>query len=188
MVRVMLCAAVIAAACFANNLQADEKNGECLAEGDPIGAFYVTKVAGAEDDGVEAGQELCYRCRYGGRPMVMVFARKNSEKLNQLVGKLDKAVASHSDNQLKSFVTLVGADTETLKKEASKLASSTSVKGVPVVIAKDNENGPRNYKLDSKADVTVVIANNSQVVSNQTYTADDVDADAVIAAVEKAIK
>ena len=36
--------------------------------GDSIGAFNVTKLCGAEDDGVEAGKTLCYRCKNGKRP------------------------------------------------------------------------------------------------------------------------
>ncbi|WP_153555168.1 hypothetical protein [Roseimaritima sediminicola] len=188
MIRMMFCAAVVAAVGFAGNLQAEDKKSDCLKEGDPIGAFYVTKVAGAEDDGVEAGQELCYRCRYGQRPMVMVFARKHSEQLNQLVGKLDQAVQSHSDEQLKGFVTLLGGEADSLKKDAEKLASATNVKQVPVVVAKDTKNGPRNYKLDADADVQVVIANNSQVVSNHAFAADKVDVDAVMSDVEKAVK
>ena len=49
----------------------NEKSG--LQVGERIGAFYVTKLAGAEDDGVAVGKNLCYRCKNGGRPQVMVF-------------------------------------------------------------------------------------------------------------------
>jgi len=184
----MLCAAVVAAACFAGNLHADEAGGKCLAKGDSIGAFYVTKVAGAENDGVEAGQELCYRCRYGGSPMVMVFARKSNSKVNDLVSQLNKAVESHSDARLKSFVTLMGSDEESLKKEAKKLASSTSVNNTPIVVAKDTKNGPSNYKLNPKDEVTVVIAANGQVVANHGFAAESVDVAAVMKAVESAVK
>lgn len=188
MVRAMMFAATLAAVCFTGNLQAADGDSECLAKGDPIGAFYVTKVAGANEDGVEPGDELCYRCRYGQSPMVMVFARKNSDQLTALIGELDKAVAKNSDHRLKSFVTLVGGDGAALQKEAKKLASSTTVSNVPVVVAKDAQNGPRSYKLDPNSDVTVVIANNSQVVANHSFAAGKVDAAAVLKDVQNAIQ
>ena len=43
--------------------------------GERVGAFTVTKVTGNPDDGVEDGKKLCYRCKMGQRPVVMVFAR-----------------------------------------------------------------------------------------------------------------
>lgn len=185
MVRMMLCAAVVASLAFASSSQAADS--ECLGEGDPIGAFYVTKVAGADSDGVEKGQELCYRCRYGSRPMVMVFARKNSDKLNELVGQLNQAVGSHSDAQLKGFVTLMGQDAGSLKKAAEKIASSAKVDNVPVVIAKDLKSGPQNYKLDPSAEVTIVVANNSRVVANHMFSADEIDVAAVMKSVESSL-
>ena len=47
-----------------------------LQQGDSVGVFYVTKVAGATNDGVAPGEQLCYRCRYGSSPIIMVFARR----------------------------------------------------------------------------------------------------------------
>ncbi len=67
---------VLSAALFCGLASAADKAEECLKQGDPIGAFYVTKVAGADEDGVPVGEELCYRCKYGSRPMVMVFTSK----------------------------------------------------------------------------------------------------------------
>ena len=61
--------------------------------GDSVGAFTVTKVAGNADDGVEAGKSLCYRCKMGQRPVVMVFARTADPKLAQLLKKIEEEVA-----------------------------------------------------------------------------------------------
>ncbi len=158
-----------------------------LKQGDSIGAFYVTKVAGAADDGVANGQELCYRCRYGQRPMVMVFARKSSDQLNELIGKLDAAVAENKDAQLKSFVTVVGGDQAALKDAAKKIADGAKAKNVPIAVAADSENGPDNYRLDPKAEVTIVVANESQVVSTHTFAADKVDTAAVLSKVKEIV-
>ena len=53
--------------------------------GEMVGAFTVTKVAGNAEDGVTDGKTLCYRCKMGSRPVVMVFARSADEKLAKFV-------------------------------------------------------------------------------------------------------
>lgn len=179
---------VLTAALVAGVAIAADPSSTGLKDGDPIGAFYVTKVAGAEQDGVENGQELCYRCKYGQRPMVMVFTRTDNEKVAQLIKDLDKAVDKHDDDQLKAFVTVMGKDQATLKSTAKKLAESTKAKQVPVAVANDNPNGPANYRLDPKSDVTVIVANESQVVASHKFDADKVDSAAVLKAVEKMLQ
>ena len=57
--------------------------------GDGVGAFTVTKAAGNPSDGVEDGKRLCYRCRMGSRPVVMIFARTADQSLAKLVNELE---------------------------------------------------------------------------------------------------
>ena len=158
---------------------AEDKADQCLKAGDAIGPFYVTKVTGPED-GVEIGKTLCYRCRYGARPMVMVFARETGGKVAELTKQLDQAVAKHEDAQLRSFVTLIGGETESLTKEAEKFSKTAEAKNVPVTVAEDNENGPSAYKIDPKAEVTVVLAKDGKVTGQHTFAADSVDVAAVM--------
>jgi hypothetical protein len=82
--------------------------------GDSVGAFTVTKVAGNADDGVEAGKSLCYRCKMGQRPVVMVFARTADPKLAKLLKKIEEEVEEHQADKLTSFVNMIGGDAETL--------------------------------------------------------------------------
>ena len=56
---------------------AELKSG--LEPGKLIGPFDVVKCAGP-DDNVKVGSELCYRCKYGARPMVMVFSRLDRQQ------------------------------------------------------------------------------------------------------------
>lgn len=179
--------AVLSVAMVATVAVAADTSHVGLKQGDSIGAFYVTKIAGAVDDGVPQDQELCYRCKYGQRPMVMVFARKGSDKLNDLIVQLDKAVAENSDAQLKSFVTVVGADPAGLKKAANQICDQAKVKNIPFVVAADSENGPDNYRLDPKAEITVIVANESQVVSTYSFAADKIDAAAVLGKVKEIV-
>ncbi len=171
---------VLSAALVATVAVAADSASVGLKQGDPIGAFYVTKVAGAEADGVKSGSDLCYRCKYGQRPMVMVFTRSSGEKVTELVAELDKAVAANSDAQLRGFVTVMGSDQSSLKSSAKKIAESSGAKQIPVTVALDSENGPANYQLDPKAEVTVIVADESQVVASHSFSADSVDVAAVI--------
>jgi hypothetical protein len=187
MTRLMMPLAVVGLMLGSLTATAGE-NSECLKSGDAIGAFYVTKVAGAEEDGVENGEQLCYRCRYGSRPMVMVFARDAGGKLGNLVKEIDAAVAQHEDAQLKGFVTFMGQDASALKDTAAKFAKKSRAKNVPMVVAKDNVTGPPNYKLDQNAAVTVIVASDSQVVASKSFKkADQVDVASVMNEVKKAV-
>ena len=93
---------------------AETAPAECLKKGDSIGVFYVTKVAGAVDDGVEPGEDLCYRCRYGSSPMVIIFARETGGKVPELISQLDAAVAENEESSLKGLLTLMGDDVSQL--------------------------------------------------------------------------
>ena len=176
---------VLSAALVCGYVSAADTATECLKQGDPIGAFYVTKVAGAAEDGVSEGDELCYRCKYGQRPMVMVFTRKGGSKVNELVGMLDKAVTDHKDSQFKGLVTVLGADQSSLKGQATEIAEQSGAKNIPVVVAADSENGPESYQIDPSAEVTIIIANESQVVASHSFAADSLDVASVMKEIEE---
>jgi len=138
--------------------------------GDEVGAFDVVKVAGATDDGVKVGDELCYRCKLGARPTVMVFARKADAALAKLVKELDTVVAHNKDKKFSSFVTLLGADADKLKADGEKVVSDSKAENVAVVVAKDHNDGPADYKIDPKAEVTVLIYREGKVEANHALS------------------
>lgn len=176
-----LCLSLLFFAADAVNSRADEAG---LKTGDPVGVFYVTKVGGALEDGVQPGQDLCYRCRYGSSPMVMVFVRQTDGKVLQLVERLDAAVSRHERSRLRGLVTLLGRGIGGLKERASRVADRGRVRKVPVVVAKEPETGPINYKLPQDTAVTIVVAKDSQVVKVYTSTTTDIPVDSVIREVE----
>lgn len=182
----LLVCSVVSAKEPAKKAEKGAKAAKGLKAGDSLGAFYVTKVAGAEEDGVEKGQQLCYRCKYQSRPMVLVFARDTGGKVTDLVKEIDAAVAANQEADLKGLVTLLGEDTSALKETAEKVAETSGAKNIPVVIAADNVSGPSNYKLDDKAAVTVVIATESKVVAARKFNkADKVNVAGVMKTVNK---
>jgi len=155
-------------------------------QGDKLGAFYVTKVAGADSDGVNAGQNLCYRCKNGAKPQVIVFTRSTDPKVAELVRKLDRAVAKNESSKLCVFVNLLGDDKDDLADEAKKFAATSKAKNVPFVVPNEFENGPDNYGINAKAAVTITLASDLGVKeSYAVMKAEDLDVKQVISGLKK---
>lgn len=157
--------------------------------GDSLGAFYVTKVAGAEDDGVEQGKNLCYRCRNGSKPQVVVFTRSTDPKVAQLVKRLDKAVAENASSNLRVFVNLLGEDKEELSDAAKKFAATSKAKNVPFVVPNEFENGPDNYGINTDAEITITLASDLGVKASHAFvSAKDLNVKAVMKDLSKIIE
>jgi Cu/Ag efflux protein CusF len=147
--------------------------------GDLVGAFTVVKAAGAADDGVAVGDELCYRCRMGSRPMVMVFAHTPDAKLASLVKQLDKVVADNKEKKMGSFVSLLGDKPDELKTAAKTFVEKNKIENIAFVVPEENKTGPSDYKLDERADVTVLIYREGKVAANHALAAGGLSDDEV---------
>lgn len=178
---------------FATTLVAEEaKKGASksvesgLQTGKRLGAFDVVKCAGEEADNVPIGEKLCYRCRNGSRPQVMVFTKSTDKKVTELVKQLDEHIAKFEDEQLRAFVSVMGESKAAAEKSVKQLAASAKTKSVPFVVPVEFENGPENYALNPKAEVTIIVGNKSTVVANFAYAkADKLDVDAIVGSVKK---
>ncbi len=175
-------AATIAMAVSMSAAQAAElKSGPQV--GDEVGPYYVTKVAGNSTDGVEVGKSLCYRCKLGSRPVVMVFARKADENLATLVKELDKFVVNNTEKKAASFLNMLGSEADTDKAaaeaDAEKFITSTGAKNIAVVFPNDYATGPTDYKISPDAEVTVLIYKDLKVAANYALPAGGLDKDAV---------
>jgi hypothetical protein len=139
--------------------------------GDLVGAFTVEKAAGAADDGVAVGDQLCYRCRMGNRPMVMVFAHTADAHLAALLKQLDKVVADNKEKKMGSFVSLLGDKPDDLKVDAKSFVEKNKIENIAFVVPEENKTGPSDYKLDDRADVTVLIYRQGKVEANHALAA-----------------
>jgi hypothetical protein len=158
-------------------LAAELKSG--IQKGEQLPAFDVRKCAGSEDDNVAIGDKLCYRCKYGARPMVMVFTRKSDETVTSLTKKLNDAVAKNADEKLAAFVNLLGDDQEALQEKAEQLGKKADAPQVPIVVPVEYENGPADYGINPDAEVTVILAVKGKVVANRAYSAGKFDKKAI---------
>jgi hypothetical protein len=180
----MMVAMVVAS--FVGTSQAEEvKSG--LQVGKSIGPFYVTKTAGAEEDGVKVGANLCYRCKNGSRPQVMVFTRSSDGKVAELVQSLDAELKKNSSKQLRAFVNVLGEERADAEQAAKTLATNSKATNVPFVVPNEVENGPDDYGLN--ADAEIIMANGGRVKANVAYDkVDEIDVKAVVANLAKILE
>ncbi|QDT06506.1 hypothetical protein K227x_49160 [Rubripirellula lacrimiformis] len=149
--------------------------------GDHLGPFTVTKIAGASEDGVEEGKKLCYRCKNSSRPQVVIFTRSTGPEVAALVSKLDAALVEHESEQLRCFVNVLGDNPESAAESAKKFAMTSKAKNIPFVVPNEFENGPDDYGINPKAEVTVTFATDGKVTSSRGFkTASDVCVDTVM--------
>ena len=139
------------------------------AVGDMVGAFTVTKVTGNPDDGVTDGRTLCYRCKMGARPVVMIFARTADEKLAKLLKELDEELEEHADDKLTGFVNMIGSDAETLKKASADFVAKHGIKRLAFVVPEDTKDGPPDLKISPDADLTVICYKGGTVKANHAF-------------------
>lgn len=149
--RRILSVAFVASAMFAGALIAAElKSG--LQPGEPLPAYNVRDCTGPSE-----GKTLCYRCKFGSRPVVNIFAREMTPAVVALVKEIDGVVGKNEEKKMAAFVTLLTNDPDkdeaTLKAIAKK---EGGLKNVPLTVF-DGVAGPDDYKIAEKADLTVMM-------------------------------
>ena len=154
--------------------------------GEQVGAFTVAKVAGNADDGVADGKTLCYRCRMGQRPVVMVFARSADENLAKFVKELEEEIEEHQDAKLTSFVNMLGTDATSLKKDAVEFVKANGLERIAFVVPDEPANGPADYKIAPDADLTIVCFKGGKVKANHALAKGQLSDDKIDAIVESA--
>ena len=113
----------------------------------------------------------------------MIFAREISDDLTSLVKKIDAATAKNSKARMGSFVVFCNDDEKTEDK-LKALAKKEGLKKTILTLV-DKKSGPEGYKLDPKADITVVLYNKRATKAQFAYAKGDMkakDIDAIMAA------
>ena len=179
--RRVLSVAFVASAMFASALIAAElKSGLQVGEAPP--AYNVVDVTGPR-----AGDKLCYRCKYGARPVVNIFARELTPEVVALVKKIDGIVGDNEEKKMAAFVTLLTNDPDKDEATLKAIAKKEGLKNVPLTVF-DGIAGPEGYKIDEKADVTVMMWVEQSVKVNYAFAKGELKADkakAVVADTKK---
>ena len=153
----------------------------CLAFADPcVSGVPVGKRPGPYSflvaTGPERGKQTCFICEQEAKPTVVVFTRNLTAPLGKLLATLDVEVPKQKDAGFKVWMTqLVGrADLDAL----AKWSQQQGLKSVPVGAFEDVD-GPPSYKLNSDADVTILLFVNEKVVANFAFRKDELTDDTI---------
>lgn len=128
--------------------------------------------------GNERGQQHCYICEAGDRPIVIIFARTLNEPLGKLVQRIDRLLPQHKDVELRAWVTFLHESHTACDPQVIKWAQQHGLRNVPVAVFEDLV-GPPSYRLARAAEVTVLLSVQQKVVANFAYKAGELNEQAI---------
>lgn len=156
-----------------------------LQVGDRAGSFNVKDITGPNK-----GKFLCYRCAYGSRPCVAIFAREITNNVASLVKQVDEQVGKNQDKYMCAFFVLLAEDEDAAAGKLEELAKKHDIKNVPLTVF-DGAAGPPDYKIAKEAEVTVLLLWKDAVSANHTFGKGELEKkgiDAIVADTSKILK
>jgi hypothetical protein len=141
--------ALVALAAGSIVLAGDLKSG--LEVGEKTDAFFVNDCTGPN-----TGKSLCYRCQYGPRPVVNIFAREIDGELTALIKQIDKKVGENKNKKMAAFVVHLTDDADASSKTLKDVAKKNKIENTPLTNF-EGEAGPPKYKIAKDADITVMM-------------------------------
>jgi hypothetical protein len=112
--------------------------------------------------------------------VAVVFAREITPRLTSLVKKIDEAAVKNQ--KMGAFVVMLSDDQDAMEKQLKELAQKEQLKDVALTVF--DTAGPKPYKINKDADVTVLLYRNKRVKVNHAYGKgefQDKDIDAILA-------
>ena len=144
-----------------------------LSVGDPVPAFLVRDITGPNQ-----GKTLCYRCKYGDRPVVTVFTRDVNDNVVALVKKVDEQVAANKDKKMASFLVVMTDDADATEAKLAELAKKEKIENIPLTLI-EGEAGPEGYGIQQDNETTVMMWVDGAVKVNEGYAKGKFDKKAV---------
>lgn len=133
--------------------------------GELIPTFYTRAVTGPL-----MNRSVCYVCRNGQRPVVMVFLRKLGKECQPLLKQVDKLVDDHRGQGLRSFGVYLSEDPSEAISPVQTFSFNHKIT-LPLTVASNTVAQPHCQNLNEEADVTVVLYQKRRVVSRFAYRA-----------------
>ena len=174
MKKSMMCAfALFVSASLACAAAKEETVKSGLQVGDRTPAYFVNDCTGPN-----AGKSLCYRCKFGSRPVVNIFARKMTPEVNNLIAKIDATVGKNRENRMAAFVVHLTNDADASSATLKKVAKDKSLKNTPLTNY-EGLAGPAKYKISKNADLTVMMWVKGKVKVNYALKNKDLSEDKI---------
>jgi hypothetical protein len=146
--------------------------------GDAVPNFYVRAVTGPLQ-----GKSVCYVCRNGDRPVVMILARKIIPRLGELLRDVDQQIDAHRADGLRGFGVFIGPDSRQLLPQVQTLAFENKL-SLPLTLAAAPAEGPALRGLSDRAAVAVVLYRNQRVCETFQFADERIDETASTTVVE----
>jgi hypothetical protein len=142
-----------------------------LKVGEKVRTFYVRAITGPLKN-----KSVCYVCRNGDRPVVMLFIREITPELKTLLKQIDKEVDEHRASGLRSFGVFVASDSKELLPQVQTLAFDEKI-NLPLTIAAAPSDGSAGRSLHPDAAATIILYREQTVVANFAYRAEELKAE-----------
>ena len=123
------------------------------------------------------GDELCYRCRYGNQPVVSVFTKEMTEESRSVVEELDNRFKNR-DQKMAGFVVLMSDSPDKAAPSMEAAAKKHKIEQMPLTTFNGTE-GPEGYKINSKADITVMMWVEGKVKVSQGMSKSDLNKETI---------
>ncbi len=133
------------------------------AVGERVPQFFVRAVTGPL-----MNKSVCYVCRNGDRPVVMVFLRDIVEGVPSLLKEIDQCVDQHRAVGLKGFGVLLSENQRTATSKLQTLAFDHDL-SLPLTVASTQLEAPASQNLHPDAAVTVVLYHDQTVLSTHAF-------------------
>jgi hypothetical protein len=144
-----------------------------LKVGEKVPTFYVRAVTGPLKN-----KSVCYVCRNGDRPVVMLFVRQITPDLKRLLKGIDDEVDRHRAAGLRSFAVFLAGENEELLPRVQTLAFDEKI-NLPLTIAAAPSDGSAGRTIHADAAVTVVLYRDQTVTANFALRAAELNGDAI---------
>jgi hypothetical protein len=106
----------------------------------------------------------------------VVFARDASDPVTSLVKKIEACTVKNKEKKLKSFAVFM-SDDESIEKKLKEFADKDKIQQCILTI--DNPAGPKDYKIEKEADVTVLLYVGKKVKVNHSFKKGELNDDAI---------
>lgn len=135
--------------------------------GDTVPTFYSRVVTGPL-----MNRSVCYVCRNGNRPVIMVLLREVNPKIRPLLRNIDRIIERRRGAGVRSFGVLLSDDPFRSISTVQTFAFNARVE-MPLTVATDAVAIPSCQNVHSDAAVTIVMYQKREVVSRIAFRDDE---------------
>ncbi len=150
--------------------------------GSTIRQFFVRAVTGPHRN-----RSVCYVCRYGNRPVVMILIQDLDPKIATLLKTIDAIVDDNRVTGLRSFGVLVTDESDRAVPTLQTMAFDERIQ-MPLTAATTTITGPGCHNLHEDAATTVILYRDQQAVQNFAFEKDSINDESIASLVQSVKK